>query len=83
MSGIEKGEAELSSLTVKTTGHKCPNDGIFEALVKQFGEGEISVVIICEALSFICSSPTPRLGARAVRLHLERANRCLLMLISG
>lgn len=49
MSGIEKGEAELSSLTAETTGHKCSDDGVFEALVKQFGEGEISVVIICEA----------------------------------
>lgn len=44
VSGIE---AELSSLTVKTTGHKCPNGNISESLVKQFGEGEVSVVIIC------------------------------------
>lgn len=81
MSGIGKGEAELSSLTAETTGHKCSDDDVFEALVKQFREGEISIVIICEA--YHLSPPPPRLGARAVRLHLEWANRCLLVLISG
>lgn len=80
-----KGEAELSTLTAKTAGHKCPNDGIFEALVKQFGEGEESVVIICEAYHLSVPLPLllPQAGAGAVRLHIEQANRCLLVLISG
>lgn len=59
MSGIEKGEAELSSLTAETTGHKCSDDDVFEALVKQFREGEISIVIICEAYHLSLPPPPP------------------------
>lgn len=36
----KKEETELLLCTEKTTGHKLSNDGIFEALIKQFGEIE-------------------------------------------
>lgn len=69
VSGIE-GEAELSSLTVKTTGHKCPNGDISEALVKQFGEGEVSVVIICYT-SFIRPPPPAPGWSRSSQVALR------------
>lgn len=69
MSGIEKGEAELSSLTAETTGHKCSDDDVFEALVKQFREGEISIVIICEA--YHLSAPPPPAGSESSQVALR------------